>query len=183
MVILGRKSFILSSEASDTDYKIFASESIGQQGIPVYCGKRIWKIVKCGTLTPIWHICDTDSIQFSQFVLDHLPLSNSEKMLVAENRVFAISTNQSSSIASSISVYDMHEFDEERLDHRTISLPGNLEKSVTRSKRRPNVKEAVIDEIDQEREEFKKLPDVVASSHLGKYFSTDKMYVVEYNVS
>lgn len=107
--------------------------------------------------------------KFLQFVLDHLPLSNSEKILVAENRVFAISTNQSSSLSSSISVYDTREFDEDRIDRRTIR--ENLEKSITRSKRRANVKEAVIDEIDQERGEFKKLPDVVASSHLGKNFS------------
>ncbi|XP_018365237.1 PREDICTED: serine/threonine-protein kinase 11-interacting protein isoform X2 [Trachymyrmex cornetzi] len=102
----------------------------------------------------------------SKFVLDHLSLSNAEKMLVAENRIFAIPTNQSTtSLTSSISVYaDTHEFDQDRLDHRTILLSKNLEKSVTRSKRRPNVKEAIIDEIDQEKREFKKLPDVVASS-------------------
>lgn len=70
-----------------------------------------------------------------------------------------------------MSIYvDTYEFEEDRLDRRTISLPDNLEKSVTRSKRRLNVKEAVIDEIDQERGEFKKLPDVVASSQLGKEF-------------
>jgi len=106
-----------------------------------------------------------------QFVLDHLPLLNSEKMLVAENRIFAISTNQSTSLTSSISIYiDTHEFDQDRLNRRTISLPENLEKSVTRNKKRLNVKEAIIDEIDQERGEFKKLPDVVASSHLGEAF-------------
>ncbi|EGI70964.1 PREDICTED: serine/threonine-protein kinase 11-interacting protein isoform X1 [Acromyrmex echinatior] len=104
------------------------------------------------------------SLSDSKFVLDHLSLSNAEKMLVAENRIFAILTNQST-LTSSISVYaDTHEFDQDRLNHRTILLSENLEKSVTRSKRRPNVKEAIIDEIDQERREFKKLPDVVASS-------------------
>jgi len=96
---------------------------------------------------------------------------NSEKTLVAENRIFAISTNQSTSLTSSIAIYvDTHEFDQDRLNRRTISLPENLEKSVTRNKKRLNVKEAIIDEIDQERGEFKKLPDVVASSHLGKAF-------------
>jgi len=70
-----------------------------------------------------------------------------------------------------MSIYvDTYEFEEDRLDRRTISLPDNLEKSITRNKRRLNVKEAVIDEIDQERGEFKKLPDVVASSQLGKEF-------------
>lgn len=122
--------------------------------------------------------------KFSQFVLDHLPLSNSERTLVAENWIFAISTNQSTSLTGSISVYvDAHEFDEDRLNHRTISLPEHLEKSVTRSKKRPNVKEAIIDEIDQERREFKKLPDVVASSHLGRDFLIDKICImIKYNI-
>ncbi|KMQ92764.1 serine threonine kinase 11-interacting protein [Lasius niger] len=40
------------------------------------------------------------------------------------------------------------------------------EKNVTKNKKKPNMKEAIIDEIDQEKGEFKKLPDVVASSHL-----------------
>ncbi|XP_018055081.1 PREDICTED: serine/threonine-protein kinase 11-interacting protein isoform X1 [Atta colombica] len=105
------------------------------------------------------------SLSDSKFVLDHLSFSNVEKMLVAENRIFAIPMNESTSLTSSISVYaDIHEFDQDRLNHRTILLSENLEKSVTRNKRRPNVKEAIIDEIDQERREFKKLPDVVASS-------------------
>ncbi|XP_011705409.1 PREDICTED: serine/threonine-protein kinase 11-interacting protein isoform X2 [Wasmannia auropunctata] len=122
------------------------------------------------------------SLSDNKFVLDHLPFSNSEKMLVAENRIFAIynqSTNQSTSLSSSISIYvDTHEFDQDRLNSsQTISLPENLEKSVTRSKKKPNVKEAIIDEIDQERGEFKKLPDVVASSHLESskdYLETKK---------
>ncbi|XP_071565929.1 serine/threonine-protein kinase 11-interacting protein isoform X1 [Temnothorax nylanderi] len=118
------------------------------------------------------------SLSDSKFVLDHLPLSNSEKTLVAENRIFAISTIQSTSLTSSIPTHvDTREFDQDRLDRRTISLPENLEKSVTRNKRRSNVKEAIIDEIDQERGEFKKLPDVVASSHLESskdYLETKK---------
>lgn len=110
-----------------------------------------------------------------QFVLDHLPLSNSEKALIAENRIFAISTNQS--LTSSISIVDVdtQEFDQDRLNCQIISLPESLEKSVTRNKKRANVKEAIIDEIDQEIGEFKKLPDVVASSHLGKTFSVDEI--------
>jgi len=111
-----------------------------------------------------------------QFVLDHLPLLNSEKMLIVENRIFAISTNQSTSLTSSISIYiDTHEFNQDRLNRRTISLPENLERSVTKNRKRLNVKEAIIDEIDQERGEFKKLPDVVASSHLGKVFLVENI--------
>ncbi|XP_028044894.1 serine/threonine-protein kinase 11-interacting protein isoform X2 [Monomorium pharaonis] len=118
------------------------------------------------------------SLSDSKFVLDHLPFSNSEKMLVAENRIFEISMNQSTSLTSSISVYsDTHEFDEDILNRQTISLPENLEKSVMKGKKKSNVKEAVIDEIDQERGELKKLPDVVASSHLESskdYLETKK---------
>ncbi|XP_011874487.1 PREDICTED: serine/threonine-protein kinase 11-interacting protein isoform X2 [Vollenhovia emeryi] len=119
------------------------------------------------------------SLSDSKFVLDHLPLSNWEKTLVAENRVFAISTNQSTSLSSSISVYvDTHEFDQGKLDRRTISLPETLEKSATsKSKKRRNVKEAIIDEIDQERGEFNQLPDVEASSYLESskdYLETKK---------
>ncbi|XP_018393306.1 PREDICTED: serine/threonine-protein kinase 11-interacting protein isoform X1 [Cyphomyrmex costatus] len=117
------------------------------------------------------------SLSDSKFVLDHLSLSNAEKMLIAENQIFAIPTNQSTSLTSSISIYaDTYEFDQDRLN-RAISLPENLEKNLIKSKRRPNVKEAVIDEIDQERGEFKKLPDVVASSHLESskdYLETKK---------
>lgn len=70
-----------------------------------------------------------------------------------------------------MSIYaDSHEIDEDVLNCRTIALPENLEKNVTRSKKKPNVKEAIINEIDQERGEFNKLPDVVASSHLGVTF-------------
>ncbi|XP_077279584.1 serine/threonine-protein kinase 11-interacting protein isoform X2 [Temnothorax americanus] len=120
------------------------------------------------------------SLSDSKFVLDHLPLSTSEKTLVAENRIFAISTTQSTSLTSSISTHvdtRDRDVDQDRLDRRTISLPETIEKSVTRSKRRSNVKEARIDEIDQERGEFKKLPDVVASSHLESskdYLETKK---------
>ncbi|XP_071648462.1 serine/threonine-protein kinase 11-interacting protein isoform X2 [Temnothorax longispinosus] len=118
------------------------------------------------------------SLSDSKFVLDHLPLSTSEKTLVADNRIFAISTNHATSLTSSISTHvDTRDVDQDGLDRRTISLPENLEKSVTRTKRRSNVKEARIDEIDQERGEFKKLPDVVASSHLESskdYLETKK---------
>ncbi|XP_039312896.1 serine/threonine-protein kinase 11-interacting protein isoform X2 [Solenopsis invicta] len=118
------------------------------------------------------------SLSDSKFVLDHLPFSNSEKTLVAENRIFEISMNQSTSLTSSMSIYaDSHEIDEDVLNCRTIALPENLEKNVTRSKKKPNVKEAIINEIDQERGEFNKLPDVVASSHLESskdYLETKK---------
>ncbi|XP_032680725.1 serine/threonine-protein kinase 11-interacting protein isoform X2 [Odontomachus brunneus] len=108
----------------------------------------------------------------SKFVLDHLLLSKSEKMYVAENRIFTMCANQSASLTSTISV-NAHESSESGSDHRIVSLPENLEKSLTKSKRKSNLKEAIIAEADQESEEFKQLPDVVASSHLET--STDHL--------
>ncbi|XP_011630532.1 serine/threonine-protein kinase 11-interacting protein isoform X4 [Pogonomyrmex barbatus] len=114
----------------------------------------------------------------SKFVLDHLLLSSSEKMLIAENRIFAIPTNQSLTSSISTNVNLQEEFKKDRSNQtRTISLSENLEKNVTKNKRKPNVKEAIINEIDQGKEEFKKLPDVVASSHLESskdYLETKK---------
>lgn len=104
--------------------------------------------------------------EFLQFVLDHLLLSKSEKMLIAENRVSAICTNQSVSLTNAISV-NTYEPSESGSDHRIASLPESLEKSLTKNKKKPSLKEAIIGEVDQESEEFKQLPDVVASSHLG----------------
>ncbi|XP_029166715.1 serine/threonine-protein kinase 11-interacting protein isoform X2 [Nylanderia fulva] len=106
------------------------------------------------------------SLSDRKFVLDRLSLSKSENSLVAENRVFTIHANQSISLTSSVSVCaDTYESNENR-SNPPVTSSENLEKSVTKSKRKPNVKEAIIDEIDQEKGEFKRLPDVVASSHL-----------------
>lgn len=110
-----------------------------------------------------------------QFVLDRLSLSKSEKSLVAENRVFTIHANQSISLTSSVSMCaDTYEFNEDGSNHPVTSLSENSEKNVTKNKKKPNMKEAIIDEIDQEKGEFKKLPDVVASSHLG---NCGKIYI------
>ncbi|CAL1678329.1 unnamed protein product [Lasius platythorax] len=107
------------------------------------------------------------SLSDSKFVLDRLSLSKSEKSLVAENRVFTIHANQSISLTSSVSMCaDTYEFNENGSNHPVTSLSENSEKNVTKNKKKPNMKEAIIDEIDQEKGEFKKLPDVVASSHL-----------------
>lgn len=62
----------------------------------------------------------------------------------------------------------MCESDENGSIHEAISLPKNLEKSVTRSKKKSNVREAIIAEIDQEREEYKRLSNT-EFSHLGNY--------------
>ncbi|KAL6424267.1 hypothetical protein ACFW04_009830 [Cataglyphis niger] len=105
------------------------------------------------------------SLSDSKFVLDRLPLSKSEKTFVTENRVFTIRANQSISLTSSISTC-VDEFNENGSNQRIIPLSENSEKSVIKSKKKPNMREAIIDELDQEKGEFKKLPDVVASSHL-----------------
>lgn len=94
-------------------------------------------------------------------------------MLVAENRIFTICANQSASLSSTIST-NTYEPSESGSDHRIASLPENLEKSLTKSKKKPSLKEAIIAEVDQESEEFKQLPDVVASSHLGNCTFHDK---------
>ncbi|XP_025267843.1 serine/threonine-protein kinase 11-interacting protein isoform X2 [Camponotus floridanus] len=105
------------------------------------------------------------SLSDSKFVLDRLPLSKLEKTFVIENRVFTIRANQSISLTSSMSTcVDTYEFNENGSNR--ITLSDNLERSITRSKKKSNMREAIIDEIDQEKGEFKKLPDVVASSHL-----------------
>lgn len=83
-----------------------------------------------------------------------------------ENRVFTIRANQSISLTSSISTC-VDEFNENGSNQRITPLSENSEKSVMKSKKKPNMREAIIDELDQEKGEFKKLPDVVASSHLG----------------
>lgn len=112
--------------------------------------------------------------KLSQFVLDHLPLSKLEKALIAENRVFTIRANLSKSLNSSISTYTTDtEFTEEGSNLQSAScetLDNSIPNSVPKSKRK--LKKVIIAEIDQEREELKKLPDVVASSHMSNYCKT-----------
>ncbi|XP_012234632.1 serine/threonine-protein kinase 11-interacting protein isoform X2 [Linepithema humile] len=96
------------------------------------------------------------SLSNSKFVLDHLALSRAERAMIAENRIFTICTD--TSLSSSISI-NLCESDENGSNHEAISLPKTLERSVTRSKRRSNVREAIIAEIDHEREESKTLSD------------------------
>ncbi|XP_011152969.1 serine/threonine-protein kinase 11-interacting protein isoform X2 [Harpegnathos saltator] len=113
------------------------------------------------------------SLSNSKFVLDHVLLSKSEKALVAENRVFTMCANQSVSSTSTSMFVNTYEPSESSSDNRVTSLAENLEKSLTKSKKKPSLKEAIIAEADQETEEFKQLPDVVASSHTE--MSTDHL--------
>jgi hypothetical protein len=93
-------------------------------------------------------------------------------MLIAENQIFTIHRDQSVSLNSSISTcVDVHDIYESETNQQTI-LTSNLERSLTKSKKKSNMREAIIAEIDQEKGEFKQLPDVVASSHLGNYSKT-----------
>lgn len=93
-------------------------------------------------------------------------------MLVAENQLHQVSlirTDQSTSLSNPISTYtDTKESSEIGSSYRAMVQTENLEKSITKSKKKPNVKEAIIVEVDHENE-YKQLPDVVASSHLGNY--------------
>lgn len=111
--------------------------------------------------------------KLSQFVLDHLPLSKLEKSLIAENRVFTIRANLSKSLNSSISTYmtDTSEFTEDASNLQSASCETLDDNSVPNSvpKSKKKLKKVIIAEIDQDKEEFKKLPDVVASSHMSNY--------------
>ncbi|XP_020279249.1 serine/threonine-protein kinase 11-interacting protein isoform X2 [Pseudomyrmex gracilis] len=111
------------------------------------------------------------SLSDSKFVLDHLPLSKLEKSLIAENRVFTIRANLSKSLNSSISTYmtDTSEFTEDASNLQSASCETLDDNSVPNSvpKSKKKLKKVIIAEIDQDKEEFKKLPDVVASSHMN----------------
>jgi len=131
----------------------------------------IFEIIKYKAIL-ILIVIEINLSKFLQFVLDHLPLSKSEKMLTAENQIFTIHRNQSVSLNSSISTYvDVHDIYESETNQQT-TLTSNPERSLTKSKKKSNMREAIIAEIDQEKGEFKQLPDIVASSHLGNYTKT-----------
>jgi len=94
-------------------------------------------------------------------------------MLIAENQIFTIHGDQSVSLNSSISTcVDVHDIHQNETNQQT-TLASNIERSLTKSKKKSNMREAIIAEIDQEIEkgEFKQLSDV-ASSHLGNYTKT-----------
>lgn len=97
-------------------------------------------------------------------------------MLVGENRVFPIRDMQSSvsrenfaSLSNSaISNNTFSSLDSSISKDYTIKNQGSAEKSFLKSKKKTNVKEAVIAEEDYERKDTINKSDILSSSHLGK---------------
>ncbi|KZC15076.1 Serine/threonine-protein kinase 11-interacting protein, partial [Dufourea novaeangliae] len=94
----------------------------------------------------------------SKFVLDHLPLSKSEKQVITENRLFTTRSEQSisnefltsvsnslnsSSLSVSVTAPTMNEF-----DGAEKSTENSFEKCYSKNKKKSNVKKAVITEDD-----------------------------------
>ncbi|OAD52960.1 Serine/threonine-protein kinase 11-interacting protein [Eufriesea mexicana] len=105
----------------------------------------------------------------SKFVLDHWPLSRSEKQIIAQNRHFTIRSEQfesneflssmsnslnSSSQLSSINTFTTNEFAAGKSTDETSSI----QKSFFKIKKKANVKEAIIAEAEQEKKELKADP-------------------------
>ncbi|XP_076762138.1 uncharacterized protein LOC143430051 isoform X1 [Xylocopa sonorina] len=121
------------------------------------------------------------SLSDSKFVLDHLPLSRSEKQIIAENHLFTIRSDQSTSnefLASMSNSVNSNSLSTSTIDTATIiefiagkSTDGlnDTEKSLSKSKRKSNIKEAIIAEDDQERKESKAESDISTS-----YLDTSK---------
>ncbi|XP_029051044.2 serine/threonine-protein kinase 11-interacting protein isoform X1 [Osmia bicornis bicornis] len=122
------------------------------------------------------HPCLRDS----KFVLDHVPLSKSEKQLIAENRLFTIRSKQSasnevlasltnsvssSSLSTSVNVSTTSEI----AAGKSIDITNSVERNLSKSKKKLNVKEALIAEDDQERKESE-----ANSSICSSYLETSK---------
>ncbi|KAI4488204.1 hypothetical protein M0804_005052 [Polistes exclamans] len=125
------------------------------------------------------HPCLIDN----KFVLDHWPLSKSERLLVEDNRVFPIRNMQ-----SSVSRDNFVSLSDSTTSNNTFSSSDSFvskdfliktpqasninargEKSFTalgKSRKKTNVKEAVIAEEDQEKKDSMSKSEVLSSSHL-----------------
>ncbi|XP_076681070.1 serine/threonine-protein kinase 11-interacting protein isoform X3 [Andrena cerasifolii] len=112
---------------------------------------------------------------YTKFVLDHTPLSRSEKQCIAENRHILIGPDQAasndflasvsnslnpSSLTASISSSTYNEF----VVGMPTELPSNTEKGLPKSKRRSNVREAVI--ADEQDEKELDMTSSICSSYL-----------------
>lgn len=122
------------------------------------------------------HPCLRDS----KFVLDRLPLSKSEKQLIAENRFFSIRSKQSTSneiltsvtnsvSSNSLSISVNVSTTNEIVAENSIKYANNIERSLPKSKKKLNVKEAIIVEDEQEKKEFN-----VNSNICNSYLETSK---------
>ncbi|XP_076173870.1 uncharacterized protein LOC143149906 isoform X2 [Ptiloglossa arizonensis] len=108
------------------------------------------------------------SIQYlstCEFVLDHLPVSRSEKQIIGENRFFTNTFEQSTSdellVSNSVNsdnpsaCINTSTFNEFVID-KSSELTNNLERNLPKSKKKFNIKEATISEDGQEQQELKK---------------------------
>ncbi|XP_015179281.1 PREDICTED: serine/threonine-protein kinase 11-interacting protein isoform X2 [Polistes dominula] len=126
------------------------------------------------------HPCLIDN----KFVLDHWPLSKSEKMLVEDNRVFPIRNMQSSvvsrdnfvSLSNSTTSNNTFSSGDSFVSKdflintpQTSNTSTRGETSFTalgKSRKKTNVKEAIITEEDQEKKDSVNKSEVLSSSHL-----------------
>ncbi|KAK2581126.1 hypothetical protein KPH14_007940 [Odynerus spinipes] len=119
------------------------------------------------------------SLVDNKFVLDHWPLSKSERMLVGENRVFHIRTMQSSisrenlvSLSDSTNSENTFSSLESSISKDLLvksqcqEISGSLEKSFIKNKKKTYVKEAVIAEEEQDKKDLTNESDLLSSSHL-----------------
>lgn len=122
-----------------------------------------------------FHPCLIDN----KFVLDHWPLSKSEKMLVGDNRVFPIrnikssgsrenfvSLSNSATSDNTLSSLDSSISQDFLIKNRGSDISARVEKSFIKNKKKTNVKEAVIAEEDHEKKDSINKSDVLSSSHL-----------------
>ncbi|XP_043250529.1 serine/threonine-protein kinase 11-interacting protein isoform X4 [Colletes gigas] len=111
------------------------------------------------------------SLKDSKFVLDHLPLSRSEKQIIAGNRYYAIRSEKSASSEFSVSVSDSLNSSSLSASMSTSTFNefvaeksmNNLERNLPRSKKKLYVKEAIIAEDEQKQKELKENYSVCSS--------------------
>ncbi|XP_066591773.1 serine/threonine-protein kinase 11-interacting protein isoform X2 [Prorops nasuta] len=114
----------------------------------------------------------------TKFVLDHLPLSKSEKLQIAENRTFPITSkhsisreNLSSSIVSTASnmslSLDASSFNNIMEHSQSSEMTDSISKLSQKSKKKRNIKQAtIITDDDFEKEERKNSSNNLSSSLL-----------------
>lgn len=123
------------------------------------------------------------NFNYLQFVLDRLPLTRSEKILVSENRNYSIRSigvvprEYFSSISdftsdNSIASLEASFCDDNSEKRQSLDGMDSLSTSVTsitKSKRKQTVKEAVIAEEEHDKEKSIGKPASLSSSFMGKF--------------
>ncbi|XP_012283278.1 serine/threonine-protein kinase 11-interacting protein isoform X2 [Orussus abietinus] len=107
----------------------------------------------------------------NMFVLDNMPLSKTERQIIAENRTFSIklrcaaSKDDINSLAGSItSDITATSMEASFIHDRSSELTESVERAI--KTKRKNVKEAVIAEIDPERNSSEMASSIISSSQL-----------------